>query len=181
MNNGSAYIDALIKADFLHANFDIAGETVDTNARTLGARVEAGYRYAMGHGFFEPVASLAYVHSHIDGVTIGMTPVTFDDGQSLRGKIGGRIGASIDNGGAVLEPYVSAYVGNEFLGDNSIFLDSGPGLSIGDDVSGIFGEVGGGVSSTNAARNASVFAQGNYIFADGYQAGNLKAGARVNW
>jgi len=111
-----------------------------------------------------------HTSSDVDFVSAG-------DRASFKGPMVGAY-ASMMNGSA----YIDALVKADFLhADFDIAGESGPGLAIGDDISGLFGEVGGGISSTNAERNASVFAQGNYIFADGYHAGNVKAGARVNW
>ncbi len=34
---------------------------------------------------------------------------------------------------------------------------------------------------TNPAETAAFYAQGSYLFSDGYQAGNAKAGVRAAW
>ncbi len=181
VNNGF-YLDGLFKADFLDADLTISGVGVSTDAVSLGGRVETGYRKTTGNGYFiEPVASLAYVNTQIDDVTVLGAPVTFDDGESLRGKLGGRVGGSFNNDKALFEPYISAFVGNEFLGDNSTFLASGPGLTITDDVSGVFGEVGTGFNARIKNSSLTVFGQANFIFAEDYKAGNGKLGMRVNW
>jgi outer membrane autotransporter protein len=179
--NGGTYVDAMVKADFLTVDFNVAGEEATTKGHSLGARLEAGHRSQMGHVFVEPVAAIAYVRTQLDPVTIGMTDVIFEDGQSLRGKIGGRVGFTSMSNGMQIDPYVHAYVGSEFLGENTVFFDSGPGLTVIDDVSGIFGEVGGGFNVTTEDKHPSFYGQANYIFADGYHAGNATVGARVNW
>jgi outer membrane autotransporter protein len=177
------YVSGLIKADFLNVDYDLVGlgEQASTDGYSLGGRVEAGHRFQMGRAFIEPVASLAYVHTSLDNITAGGTDITFNDGSSLRGKIGARLGFTSMTASGQFDPYVHAYVGNEFLGDNSAFFASGPGLTVTDDVSGIFGEVGGGFNYLTTDRRTSIYGQANYIFADGYQAGNVKLGVRMNW
>ena len=179
--NGGTYVDAMVKADFLTVDLNVAGEDATTKGHSLGGRLEAGHRHQMGQAFVEPVAMIAYVRTQLDPVTIGMTDVTFEDGQSLRGKVGGRVGFTTMSNGMQVDPYVHAYVGSEFLGKNTVFFDSGPGLTVIDDVSGIFGEVGGGFNLTTEDKHTSFYGQANYIFADGYHAGNATVGARVNW
>ena len=107
--------------------------------------------------------------------------ITLDDGDSLRGKIGGRLGGTYNLASGVFEPYLKAYVGNEFMGDNSVFLASGPGVTVADDIGGVFGEVGLGFNWANAANSWSVFGQANYTFAEDYNAGDGKLGVRYSW
>jgi outer membrane autotransporter protein len=180
--NGPAYFDALFKADFLKADLNIGGDSATTDGLALGGRIETGYRYRMkGNWFFEPMASLAYVNTHLDSTSLDNTDVDFDNGQSLRGELGFRSGSSFANGNLLYQPYVTASVGNEFLGDNSVFLASGPGVTVTDSVRGIYGKAGAGINVTNLKRNVTTYLQGTYMFADGYQSGSAKGGIRINW
>lgn len=180
--DGPAYVDALFKADFLKADLNIGGDDASTDGTALGGRIEAGYRYKMNGGwFFEPVASLAYVNTQLDSTTVAGTPVTFNDGDSLRGEVGFRSGGAFANGNLLYQPYVTASLGNEFLGDNSVFLASGPGVTVTDNVRGVYGKVGAGINVTNLGKNVTTYLQGTYMFADSYQSGSAKGGIRVNW
>ncbi len=177
--NGPGYIDALFKADFLTADFSVGGSPASSDILNLGGRIEGGYRFTNASGYYiEPVASLAYVNTSVDDLTVLGTGVQIEDGDSLRGKIGGRLGTTMIVGNGKLDPYVNAYVGGEFLGDNSAVI---AGLSLQDDISGVFGEVGAGFNWYNAANNWSVYGQANYIFADEYWAGNGTLGVRYSW
>jgi outer membrane autotransporter protein len=179
--NGGMYVDALLKADFLSAQFD--GQNDWTSGTSFGGQIEAGNRIRMANNtFIEPVASLAYVNTSFDSVDFYGTDVSFKNGDSLRGKIGARFGADWTNGNAKVSPYVGAFLGNEFMGDNTVLLESsGPDLTLHDDVSGIFGEVNAGVNIANLAGNATVFAQGSYIFGGDYTAGVGTGGVRFQW
>lgn len=180
--DGPAYVDTLFKADFLKADLNIGGDSATTNGVALGGRVETGYRYRMQGGWFvEPLASLSYVNTQLDSVELDNTNVDFDNGQSLRGELGFRSGGSWAEGDRLWQPYVTASLGNEFLGDNSVFLASGPGVTVSDSVRGLYGKAGLGVNVTNARRNVTTFLQGSYMFADDYQSGSAKGGFRFNW
>ncbi|GKX35197.1 MAG: hypothetical protein MnENMB40S_28150 [Rhizobiaceae bacterium MnEN-MB40S] len=177
--NGPGYIDALFKADFLTADFSVGGSPASSDILNLGGRIEGGYRFTNASGYYiEPVASLAYVNTSVDDLTVLGTGVQIEDGDSLRGKIGGRLGTTMIVGNGKLDPYINAYVGGEFLGDNSAVI---AGLSLQDDISGVFGEVGAGFNWYNATNNWSVYGQANYIFADEYWAGNGTLGVRYSW
>ncbi|MEO4041911.1 autotransporter domain-containing protein [Hoeflea sp. CAU 1731] len=177
--NGPGYIDALFKADFLTADFSVGGAPASTDILNLGGRVEGGYRFTNASGYFiEPVASLAYVNSDLDDLNVLGTPVSINSDDSLRGKIGGRVGTSMLVGNGKMDPYINAYVGGEFLGDNSAIIS---GLTLQDDISGVFGEVGAGFNWYDAANSWSVYGQANYIFADDYWAANGTMGVRYSW
>jgi outer membrane autotransporter protein len=180
--NGPAYVDALFKADFLKADLNIGGDSASTDGLALGGRIETGYRYKLSGGWFvEPTASIAYVNTHLDSVSLDNTDVDFDNGESLRGEIGFRSGGAFANADLLFQPYVTASLGNEFLGDNSVFLASGDGVTVTDNVRGIYGKAGLGVNVTNLKRNVSTYLQGTYMFSDDYQSGSAKGGIRFNW
>jgi outer membrane autotransporter protein len=180
--DGPAYVDALFKADFLKADLNIGGDTASTDGTALGGRIETGYRYKMKGGwFFEPTASLSYVNTELDSTTLSGTPVTFNDADSLRGEIGFRSGGAFASGNLLYQPYLTASLGNEFLGDNSVFLASGPGVTVADDVRGLYGKAGAGINVTNLRRNVTTYLQGTYMFSDDYQSGSAKGGIRINW
>ncbi|MBW8637803.1 autotransporter domain-containing protein [Hoeflea sp. WL0058] len=177
--NGPGYIDALFKADFLTADFSVGGAPASTDILNLGGRIEGGYRFTNAGGYYiEPVASIAYVSSDLDDLNVLGTPVSINSDDSLRGKIGGRVGASMMVGNGKMDPYINAYVGGEFLGDNSAVIS---GLTLQDDISGVFGEVGAGFNWYDAANSWSVYGQANYIFADDYWAANGTMGVRYSW
>ena len=81
----------------------------DVAARSLGGSVELGYKYDVGPGFYlNPLAQLAYVAGNIDDGSLGGAPISFADGDSLRGRAGLRAGYLGAVAGAMVEPYVEA-------------------------------------------------------------------------
>jgi outer membrane autotransporter protein len=104
--------------------------------------------------------------------------VTFNDGKSGRIKVGAKAGGNwVLGGGTRVEPYVMAAIGHEFHGSNSVFLDSGPGVTVNDNVGGVFGEIGGGVTIAGQG-GWSAFVNGKYTIGNGYHGGIARVGAR---
>ena len=177
---GPLYVNGVVKADFLDVDYNVGGQSGSTDATAVGVEMETGYRFAMGNVYFQPLGNLAYVHSSIDDTVINGTPVNFEDGDSLRGKVGAKVGGAWVAGSVSVEPYAVAAVGYEFLGDNSVFLASGPGVTVNDDISGVFGEIGAGVNVAGSG-GWSAFANAKYIVGEGYDAGVARVGARYGW
>ncbi|WP_018184021.1 autotransporter domain-containing protein [Kaistia granuli] len=179
---GGLYVDALIKGDFLKADYNVAGADDSTDSTTIGGRVETGYRFYTATGMFiEPNASLAYAHTKIDDITISGTPVNFDNGDGLEGKLGARFGGSSLKDGVKYDPYVSVGIAGQLLSNNSVFFDSGPGLVVEDDAPDVFGEVGAGINIFSTKSGWTGFAKADLRFGDDYVGGTGKIGARWAW
>ena len=178
--------DALIKVDFLSIEYGAMGESADTNGISYGGRVEAGYRFDVTPStFVEPRASLAYVATDIDDFDILGNTVSIDGGDSLQGTIGFRAGTALDGGdGMTIVPYLTADVGNEFLGDASASFDAGGAVAEVDDqagIDGVFGQVGVGIDLVDLGDGISAFAKGNYRFAEDYNSLSGNVGVRIAW
>jgi opacity protein-like surface antigen len=90
----------------------------------------AGYRFDLGNDwFFEPSASGIYSKVKIDtlnlpeGVgdlnnSIGLSPTTvrFNDNISMLGRIGARVGTTVNSGSVIWQPFATASVWHEFAG-----------------------------------------------------------------
>ena len=109
------------------------------------------------------------------------TGVAFDDGESLRDRLGGRIGMAL---GELLknEIYLEGNVWNEFLGDFTSTLSSnGFAINVSQDVGGVIGEVAGGLNFFDIggwngfARGAVQFGEDDYF---GYSG---QVGVRTTW
>lgn len=182
--NGGLFVDATIKADFGKMDYNSGGDTGSADFTSVGGVVDAGYRFTSGSGwYFEPKATLAYVKTDFDDLEVFESEVEFNDGESLRGRVGGRVGTAIDRNGIMIEPYVEASVWNEFDGDygaafSSNFTDFTPSF----DASGVYGEVALGSSFVNVANGWSGFAKGSVQFGEDSAlglTGNL--GVRKAW
>lgn len=154
------------------------------NVLSVGGVVDTGYRMTYASGFIEPGATLAYVNSDLDDATIYGTAVHFEDGSSLRGRLGVRVGTTYVSGGHKLEPFIGASAWHEFDADNKISLSSGGyDLTANDDASGTFGEVTGGLNIFSLGSDGiSGFVKGNAQFGeDNLRGYSGNAGVRVNW
>ncbi|WP_421694429.1 autotransporter domain-containing protein [Aestuariivirga sp.] len=187
--NGGFFIDGTLKGDFGTMDYDsnLGGgfkESQDSSFTSLGGVVDTGYRIGLGtSAFFEPKATLAYVSTNMDNMNVVGTKVNFDDGESLQGRLGARLGASIAGGSVKSELYLEGSVWNDFMGDYTAHLGSNtysPKTDL--DLGGAYGEVAIGAnffgvdSAWNGFVNGSVqFGQDDFL---GY-GGNL--GVRYNW
>lgn len=152
--NAGFHADLLLKADLVTVTYAQGVLSDDVAARSLGGSVELGYKYDVGPGFYlNPLAQLAYVAGNIDDGSLGGAPISFADGDSLRGRAGLRAGYLGAVAGAMVEPYVEAHFLHEFAGGNRGFAYGYRSASNGLDSWGL---VGGGLQVTAAPLTAFV-------------------------
>src|SRR5690606_23533740 len=124
------FVDAQIAANIGEVRYSSAAPGLvakdSADLRSIGGVIDVGYRMPLGSAstFIEPGATLAYVNSNIDDVTIFGTKVDFTDGDSLRGRLGVRLGTSMIAGTHKIEPFVGASAWYEFKGENEITAKS---------------------------------------------------------
>jgi outer membrane autotransporter protein len=158
--------------------------TATADVKSIGAQAEGGWSMAVGgSGFVEPLASISYVRTTFDSITLPMAAgVTFDNATSLRASIGVRVGASTSNDNYKLKFNVTGRLWNEFEGDNHVNINSGgPVLRLGDDFGGGFGELSGGANIFSANGNLSAFINGGVKFRSDYHETGITAGFRYQW
>jgi outer membrane autotransporter protein len=152
--NGGFHADLLVKGDLVTVTFDQAALTTDFDATAIGGSFELGYKFDLGSGLFaNPLGQLAYVSTSIDDGSIGSAPVAFDDGDSLRGRAGLRMGVLELVGSFAVEPYVEAYLMHEFAGDNHAWVYDYPGAPAGVES---WGMAGGGIQVMAANLSANL-------------------------
>ena len=186
--NGGWFVDAKVVANLGTMEYSNSGGGLSTKDKSdvtsIGGVIDTGYRIESGGNFIEPGATLAYVNSDIDSAVLYGTPVSFGDGDSLRGRLGLRMGTSYVADSYRMEPFIGAGVWYEFEGENSVSLTSGglPLTAI-DDVEGAIGEVTGGLNVISLAGDGvSGFIKGNVQFGENDLLGyGGQAGFRVNW
>jgi hypothetical protein len=186
---GGLFIDGKVMANigkYEYSNYTNTGlSTRDKqDVLSVGGVLDTGYRMNYAGGFIEPGATLSYVNADLDNATIYGTTVNFEDGNSLRGRLGLRVGTSFVSGGHKVEPFIGASAWHEFEGDNKAQLSSGGyDLTAEDDAGGTFGEVTGGLNVLSlGADGVSGFVKGNAQFGDDNLRGYAgSAGLRVNW
>lgn len=183
--SGGWFLDGQVLANI--GNVDYSGsfsEKDHANVTSIGGVLDTGYRMAYGTTFIEPGATLSYVNSDIDDLALYGTTVNFSNGDSLRGRIGVRLGTTIVNERAKYEPFIGLSGLYEFLGDNKAGVSSGGyELQTTDNLTGALGEVSGGINVFSLAGDGlSAFAKGGVQFGkDDYVGYGGTLGVRVDW
>ncbi len=183
--NGGLFIDTLFKADILEVDPENElGFLGSLDARNFGVRLDSGYRFGgFGAGlYFEPLATISVVDSKIDNFTQGGNKVDFDDGTSVQGRLGLRVGASFEAGAMTVEPFVTGGVWHEFEDDNqAVLTSSGTKFSLTDDLRDTWGEASAGLNLFNNGRGASGFGKIDVVFGDDIDSVGGQAGVRYEW
>jgi len=183
---GGWFADLLFKANILDidydTNFDDPENDANTDALSLGVRLDTGYRFDTDGGFFiEPQGTIAYVHTEIDDYELLNTDVDPQDGESVRGRLGVRLGGSWDSGNMIFEPFLVGSVWHEFEGDNEVDLTSGASVTVSDELNSTWGEVGGGLNVFNADQSMSFFAKVDAQVGGDIESWSGKVGGRIAW
>ena len=183
--NGGFFADAAVKADFGNIDYSTQFGGDDSGDYTsIGVIVDTGYRYNGASGWFiEPKATLAYVNTDFDDLEVLGTGVEMSDGDSLRGRLGVRVGGTMMRDANLIEPYLEASLWNEFDGDyDAGIVSNGFNLPVNYDAGGLSGEVAAGANIINVGNGWNAFAKGAVQFGEddllGFS-GNL--GFRKNW
>jgi hypothetical protein len=183
------FVDGIIAGNFLdvlHQAPSLAAapnNRFTSEANSVGGQIEGGYTVALGeNAFFEPLASLSYVKTTFDDITVPGAVIAYDDQTSLRGSLGARLGANHDFDTFTSKFTITARIWDEFEGDNGLVIDSaGPDLPLTDDFSGSFGEVSGSVNVFSNEAAFSAFVNAGVKFKDDYQSTDASLGFRWRW
>lgn len=182
--NGPWYADLLFKADLLDVDYKttFAGASASSNANTYGLRLDVGYRFNLAQGWFvDPEGTIGWANANIDDMTLLAATANLGSQDSVRGRLGGRVGTSWAWGSGIIEPFAAASVWREFAGNNTAGLTSaGVLLSLSDTFEDTWGEVGGGVNYFGP-NGTSLFFKGDALVAGELAGFNLKGGGRASW
>jgi outer membrane autotransporter protein len=186
--NQGFFIDGLFKADFLDLDYDASslGESdLSSDVTNLGFTIDTGYRIAWTPtAWWEPVATISYVNTEIDDLNgIEDTTVNFEDGQSLRGALGLRVGGRVyDAANYWVEASATGRFWYEFDGDNRVIIDNpGDDFAAVDNFDGGFGEFTGSLNWFGKENGWNTFLNGSVLFNDEYTGGSGKVGVRYQW
>jgi opacity protein-like surface antigen len=141
--NGKFFADVLGRVDFYQMNLfspDAALSNQRLNALGGTISASAGYRFDLGNDwFFEPSASGIYSKVKIDTLNlpegfgninnpIALSPATvqFNDNESILGRLGARVGTTINSGSIIWQPFATASVWHEFAGASTATYNSQP-------------------------------------------------------
>ncbi|KQU99254.1 autotransporter outer membrane beta-barrel domain-containing protein [Devosia sp. Root105] len=183
--SGGFYADAEVKADLLNVTYTAPispGFEVSGASTSIGILANTGYRMELADSaFFEPIASVAFVSTQLDGFDAGGASVEFSDGTSLQGGIGARVGVTLGTpGDTTTELAVLGKIWNEFEDANQITITDGIGNSttFSDGISGVFGELTGTATVYSADRSFSAFGSAGVKFNEDFTSVDAKAGLR---
>lgn len=177
---GGFFLNGLVKADGFEATVfsRTALFRADIDGTSYGAKGEIGYRLNLGNVFVEPVATLAYVDSDLDDLMVPGGVFTFEDGESLRGEAGIRMGADFAFGSNRVQPFVGVFAVEEFEGQNTALFTSGTtAFGLQDLETDTYGKVSLGLNLLGQS-GVNLFIRGDSAFAGEAKGGSLRIGAR---
>ncbi len=182
---GGWFLDGQVLANLGNVKYSGSlSEKDHANVTSIGGVLDTGYRMAYGPTFIEPGATLSYVNANIDNLALYGTSVNFTNGDSLRGRLGMRLGTTVVREQAKYEPFIGVSALYEFLGDNTADVTSGNYvLKATDNLTGALGEVSGGVNVFSLAGDGlTAFAKGDVQFGkDEFVGYGGTLGVRVDW
>ncbi|MGV8930451.1 MAG: autotransporter outer membrane beta-barrel domain-containing protein [Brevundimonas sp.] len=177
---GGFFLNGLVKADRFEATVfsqtALVREEID--GMSYGAKGEIGYHLNLGNFFVEPVATLAYVDTDLDDLTVPGGVFTFDDGQSLRGEAGVRVGGDFAFGSSRIQPFVGVFAVEEFEGQNTaVFTSGATAFGLQDIEPDTYGKVSLGMNLLGQD-GVNLFIRGDAAFSGEAKGGSLRIGAR---
>jgi autotransporter family porin len=183
---GGLFVDTLVNVHLMEIDTGRSlGFPSSLDATTVGVRTDSGYRFGSFNGgaFIEPLATIAVDWADIDGFSLGGNKVSFDDDANVRGRLGLRVGTSMQLWtGTTMEPFVIGSLWGNLSDDNQATLVStGTTFILKEDLQDVWGEVSAGVNFFNPSANTSVFAKLDVTFGDDIDGVGGKAGMRVSW
>lgn len=187
---GGFFADGKIMAQFGDVDYSSSaqqGITANDSAdlTSIGGVLDAGYRAQLdGATFIEPGATLAYVNADVDDLAIFGHTAQFGDDDSLRGRLGVRLGTTLVDMGTKYEPFVGVSAWQKFSADNSAsVVSNGVTLTANDDAEGTIGEVSLGLNIFDTTGSGvSGFIKGDAQFGENdFEAYSGNAGFRVKF
>ena len=208
--NGRFFADILARGDFYQMNLlspDAALGNQRLNAVGGTVSASAGYRFDLGHDwFFEPSASGIYSRVKIDTLNtpegfgninnslfLSPSSVQFSDNVSILGRLGARVGTTINAGNVIWQPFATASVWHEFAG-NSTATYSAPAYPFGQNPTdfstsgtlsnsrvGTYGQYSAGVAAQVADSPLLGYLRIDYRNGSNIEALGFNAGLRYNF
>jgi opacity protein-like surface antigen len=206
--NGRFFADVLARADFYQMNlFSPDAALSNQRLNALGGTISgsAGYRFDLGNNwFFEPSASGIYSKVNIDTLNLAggfgnsnnpffLPPATlaFDPNISILGRLGARVGTTVNALNITWQPFATASVWHEFAG-NSTATYTAPSFFLNPDGNAVNGSLSNTRVGTYGQYSIGVAAQAagspllGYLRIDAREGSNIEsigfnAGLRYNF
>jgi outer membrane autotransporter protein len=190
---GGWFADGLFKADLLDAGLNFPSLAVfgitnsSAHATNIGGLANFGYRWdwtgSWGKWYAEPIATLSYVSTHIDGLSFPGLTASFPNGEAFRGALGLRLGDIwMKTAQYEIDSSVTGKVWDQFHTNNGVTLQSGgTDLFLDDRYQKVFGEVTGQLNVTSKSTGWSAFTNTAVQFNSQFLTVTGKGGARYQW
>jgi trimeric autotransporter adhesin len=184
VNSGNIFLNVLGKYDLYRGRTESQVGQFNEQIRgdSYGAQGEVGIRFGSDAFFVEPVGTIAYVRTNLNDLVVQGSTVEFRGDEGLRGKLGARIGASIDGiGPNAIVLYAGGNYVHEFMSNDAIsFINGGQTIEIAHGPRGDYGEglIGVNISATNMV---SGFIEANGARGSEFEAYGGRAGLRIRF
>jgi opacity protein-like surface antigen len=205
---GRFFADILGRTDFYQMNLfapDAALGNQRLNAIGHTVAASAGYRFDLGKDwFFEPSASGIYSKVKIDTLNLPegfgnannplfLSPgtVQFGDNVSVLGRLGARVGTTINGGNITWQPFATASIWHEFAGNNTATYTASPYAPNGVDYTtsgalnstrvGTYGQYSAGVAASVSGAPLLGYVRVDYRNGSNIEALGFNAGLRYNF
>jgi hypothetical protein len=188
---GPLFIDALVNANFLDAEAEVAGidptglDKLNSNVKSVGGQIEAGWRLPVAANVsLEPLLAVSYVTTKLSEMKVGALDVhyDFDSAKSLRTGAGLRGAFDTQLAGVPATFSLTGRYWNESEGEGSVRLVMPTGeASIASDLPGSFSEIDAGLNLFSPSGGVSGFVNVGGKFGDDYKAMNASVGVRMRW
>ena len=205
---GRFFADIIGRTDFYQMNLfapnaALSNQRLDGIGHTVAA--SAGYRFDLGHDwFFEPSASGIYSRVKIDPLNLSegfgnsnsnlfLSPgsVQFGDNVSVLGRLGARVGTTINGGNITWQPFATVSIWHEFAGNNTATYAASPYPPNGVDYStngalsstrvGTYGQYSAGVAAQVSGSPLLGYVRIDYKEGSNIEALGFNAGLRYNF
>lgn len=196
---GGFFVDGAVNLTMLSVHNDVPamalepeGTVLDTNATSLGGRVEAGWRWSFEGLSLEPLVGFSAVRTEFDDLRVpnadpdpnrpGVT-VSLESAESRRASAGLRF--SVQDLWSNLAPTnvsLTARAVNEFEGGSNVSVANiGPSYLGVDTLEGMFTQLTGSVAVANVARTVSGYLNIDAVKGDDYDSLGASVGVRLHW
>lgn len=165
------YTDAVVQGTWYSADaYSVLNQHIKPDGFGILASLEGGYAFKLNNGWtIEPQAQIAYQRMTFDSAKDAYGQFSFDDGESLRGRLGVRVTKSwnmAEDGkeARLITAWLRANVWHEFMGKTTTRVGtlSGEGAQpFNSYLGGTWGEIGAGVTA-QLSDKVNLFATGAY-------------------
>jgi Autotransporter beta-domain len=192
---GNFFADVQVRDDFYQitaTNSNVGLSAVGFNGNAVSVTTSAGYRFNLGSYFVEPSGGLIWSHLNLNtlaaagggpfGVPAGV--YTFNAVDSTIGRLGVRVGTTVQNANIVWQPFVTASVWDEFASNaTSSFVCTGCtfSLNMSDSRVGTFGQFGAGIAAQVLNTGWLGYARVDYRTGDNITGWDITGGLRYQF